>query len=472
MKTQKIISFLSEHKIVLAIMGLFFLFHFISITAPPLDTHAWRQADTAAVARNFAEESANIFYPRVDIRQEFSGITGMEFPLYNYTIFIVNKIFGYSHWIGRLISTIMGTIGIWFFYLLTKKVYNKTIAYYSSFVLAASPLFFYFSRNIQPDVTMVALSIISLYFAAKYSKTKVIWDYIYFLFFLSLSMLVKLPAIFIVPPALYLIYRNKTISLVEALLWIIVVLPNAAWYLHSNYLSTNFGLGNYYYEGLNLTKSLNMIETFDFWKHEFILRIASTVTTILGAILALFGLILVVIKKYYFVLLWLISIIIFLLLFSFKSYYHTYYSLPLTPVIALLAGVGIAFFVDRFLKSNLKYLIFLFIAAIIINLVVIVRPLYALNNQEYFDLENITSVSVPSNERVIVNGGPAPIMLYFSHRKGWTVENSQLTTETIDLFSKKGARYIIIDKDGGFVFHSNEEKIFDNDQFSIYRIGQ
>ena len=36
--------------------------------APLLDHHAWRQADTAAISRNFARERFNLFYPQVDSR--------------------------------------------------------------------------------------------------------------------------------------------------------------------------------------------------------------------------------------------------------------------------------------------------------------------------------------------------------------------------------------------------------------------
>ena len=70
---------------------LFALIHMPWITTPPIDEHNWRQTDTAAVARNFQFESSNIFLPRVDGRGQFSGITGMEFPAYNYILYVANQ---------------------------------------------------------------------------------------------------------------------------------------------------------------------------------------------------------------------------------------------------------------------------------------------------------------------------------------------------------------------------------------------
>ncbi len=66
-------------------------------------------------ARNFLEVDANIFYPRIDIAGEKTGITGMEFPLLNYIIFLQAKIFGYAHWYGRLINLIVSSVRLFIF---------------------------------------------------------------------------------------------------------------------------------------------------------------------------------------------------------------------------------------------------------------------------------------------------------------------------------------------------------------------
>ena len=103
-----------------------FLHRLASILQPPLEVaHNWRQTTVTMVARNFLEIDPNIFYPRVDMAGELSGITGMEFPLLNYLIYLVSLIFGYEHWYGRLINLIVSSVGIWCFYDLLKHALKK-----------------------------------------------------------------------------------------------------------------------------------------------------------------------------------------------------------------------------------------------------------------------------------------------------------------------------------------------------------
>lgn len=72
---------------------LLFIVRLIGISNPPLEVgHNWRQTTVTMVSRNFLEIDNNILYPRIDIAGEKTGITGMEFPLLNYTIYIVSKV--------------------------------------------------------------------------------------------------------------------------------------------------------------------------------------------------------------------------------------------------------------------------------------------------------------------------------------------------------------------------------------------
>ena len=93
---------------------LFFLLRLIGITQPPLEVaHNWRQTTVTMVSRNFYETDARIWLPKVDMAGEKSGITGMEFPLFNYLIYLMSLLFGYTHWYGRLINLVISSAGIW-----------------------------------------------------------------------------------------------------------------------------------------------------------------------------------------------------------------------------------------------------------------------------------------------------------------------------------------------------------------------
>ena len=79
------------------IIAIGFLVRVYKIDSPIADWHSWRQADTAAVTRNFVKEGFNPFYPKGD---DSSGIAEtpipnlgrfrfVEFPIYNIVVYPV-----------------------------------------------------------------------------------------------------------------------------------------------------------------------------------------------------------------------------------------------------------------------------------------------------------------------------------------------------------------------------------------------
>ena len=151
---------------------LLFVLRLYGIWFPPLEVeHNWRQTTVTMVARNFLEIDSNILFPRVDMPGKLTGITGMEFPLLNYIIFIFAKIFGYQHWYGRLIVLIVSSFGTWYFYLLIKSIFDEKMAFIGGFLLLFS-LWFAYSRKIMPDTFASSLGLISVYYGFVFFKCK------------------------------------------------------------------------------------------------------------------------------------------------------------------------------------------------------------------------------------------------------------------------------------------------------------
>src|ERR1700738_4501513 len=74
------------------------------IDAAFADWHQYRQYDTAAVARNFAEESLNIFYPRVDWRGNSPGYVEVEFQAFTLPVALLYRVFGVHEWLARILN--------------------------------------------------------------------------------------------------------------------------------------------------------------------------------------------------------------------------------------------------------------------------------------------------------------------------------------------------------------------------------
>ena len=120
---------------------------------------------------------------------------------------------------------------------------------------------------------------------------------------------------------------------------------------------------------------------------------------------------------------------------------HNYYIIPFAPVMAFIA----AFSLSK-LKKKYQYLLLCVIAIEGIanqqnDFFIQDRNIYKL------ELEEITNKNIAKNDLIIINGGESPQHMYFSHRKGWTVESEKLNDMNfIDSLSTLGANILVIDK--------------------------
>src|SRR6478752_4255516 len=173
---------------------LFFIIRLFHITNPPLEvSHNWRQTTVTMVARNFYESGPAVLYPRIDIAGDKTGITGMEFPVLNYLIYLVSLVFGYDHWYGRLINLLVSSVGIYFFYKLIKKYVDAETAFLSAMVLLFS-IWFHFSRKIMPDTFSFSFMIIAVYYGTSYFEEKRLRHLALYGIFLLVAVLSKLPS--------------------------------------------------------------------------------------------------------------------------------------------------------------------------------------------------------------------------------------------------------------------------------------
>ena len=81
------------------------------IRSPLLDAHRWRQADTAAIARNLYEDRFNVFYPQVDWGGR-DGYVESEFPLVPALAAGLYEVFGPQDYLGRVVAMVFSTATI------------------------------------------------------------------------------------------------------------------------------------------------------------------------------------------------------------------------------------------------------------------------------------------------------------------------------------------------------------------------
>ncbi|MBT8326740.1 MAG: glycosyltransferase family 39 protein [Bacteroidia bacterium] len=446
-----------------------FVLRLIGITDAPLEAgHNWRQSLTNMVARNFLEIDANIFYPRIDMGGEKTGIMGSEFPLLNYLTYLVASVFGYAHWYGRLINLIFCTIGIFYFYKLIDKIFNKQTAFNATIILSMS-IWFSFSRKIMPDTFSIALVMIGLYYAYTYLKDGKKFHLILYFILTTLGILCKIPALSlfgVLAVTLFIkeIPMNRKLAVYGA--GIISFAIVCLWYFYwVPYLLDTYQYQLYHPRGLReglmeLKDHIpQLLEKFYF----------NAFRSFIATAFFLAG-IYFIIKSDRKMVKWGLSIItvvfiVFIIKTGLVFAVHSYYVIPFTPIMALLAGYALTKIPLRY-----QYLILMFIS--VENIANNQHDFFIDDDQKYkLELEDRTAAFIPKGDLIVINGGQSPQDMYFTHKKGWTVYNENvIDSQFMDSLKTKGAAYLIID------FHRLDQKfpqyeaVYVDEHYGIYKL--
>jgi 4-amino-4-deoxy-L-arabinose transferase-like glycosyltransferase len=456
--------------IVLAILRLY------NITLPPLEfQHAWRQADGLMIARNFYETDSNIFYPRVDIAGDKTGITGPEFPLLYYLMYLLSLVFSYQPWYGRLIVLIVSTLGSFYFYKSVKKFFGETTAFNATIILTASYWFSY-SRKVFPDCFAAGLCLMALYFVLSYLEHGKLSHLILYLVLGSLGCLSKIsfaPTLAVLAlPIFYGQYpkKRKTWTLACST---VIILSLVGWYfVWVPYLNETFGYGDHFTMGCPLL-SQGWEEIKQNWT-AILRRLYIVPLKYLGFMIFLASVIYAVYKKQWTIFFLFFIPYLFFLFIILKTgkniVMDQYYILAAIPAMALISGYGLA------QLANKKIMLALLAATAIENIgdqVNDFRP-HKINIQ-FQNLEAIVDSVSNRDDLFVINSTPhCPTVMYFAHRKGWTVKHLEIgDPNLLEELKKRNCKYALVCKkmygfDNDIIL--DLPQVFESDDFRIYSL--
>jgi len=121
---------------------------------------------------------------------------------------------------------------------------------------------------------------------------------------------------------------------------------------------------------------------------------------------------------------------------------HAYYTIGFVPVMAAVAGHGLSNIGKRGLKIG-------FLCLIIIECLANQQhDFFIKDSQRYkLDLEAVADSVSDRNDLIIYAGGLNPQPLYFTHRKGWPLENEKLENRVLlDSLADLGATNLFVDR--------------------------
>ena len=450
---------------------VFFMMRMYGITLPPAEVgHAWRQVTVNMVARNFYETDPNIFFPRVDFAGEKTGITGMEFPLLNYLIYLVSLLAGFDHWYGRLINLAVTSAGLYFFFLLLRKFLGEKIAFYSTLVLLSS-IWFNYARKIMPDTFSMALVFMGMYMAVRYLEQGKWFRLLTFGILVTLGVLSKLPSLCILPvlafPLLDQSYpaKRRWGIMAAGLAGAVAV---SVWYFYwVPYLVREFGFWHFY-----------MGNSFSQGWHEILDHLPdaaknfyfSSLYSYAGFAAFLAGILLAFMKKEKrisrtFLLLTLVFIV-FIIKAGFNFPHHNYYIIPYVPVMAMVTGYLVSQINIRWVRTGL---IVILMTEGIINQQhdFRIKP----ENRYLLELEAKADQVSHRIDLIVINGGISPVDIYFTHRRGWTCQNDDLFIgKALQDAISRGCRYFFLNRNriGGDVPELPYRVVLDDKDIRVY----
>lgn len=423
---------------------LFFVIRLYGITQPPLEiAHNWRQTTVTMVARNFYETDNNIFQPRIDIGGHLSGITGMEFPVLNYLIYLWSLFFGYDHWYGRLINLFVSSIGIISYYDIVRRLRNHKLALYAGLILLSS-LWFTYSRKIMPDTFSVALVIIGTQQAVIYLlKGANNWRLALFFLLTAFGLLSKLPAIAALALLPFLLLQKEyalRLRIHVGVAGVFAVIPACFWYFwYIPYLNETFHLVHFF---IGKPMSVAVQEILGQWQPAFA-QFYETAMRYSGFVVFVAGLIISVRKDKHMSLFGLVSLVMFLILIlkaGDNFVRHSYYMIPFIPVMAVFAALALV-------NIQSEKLAVVLLALIMIEGILNQQHDFRLKEKDLplLNLEAVLADYSAADELVAINSGEYPTPMYFAHRKGWVCSNQMLSdTNYVNGLSDNGLKTIII----------------------------
>ena len=311
--------------------------------SPLFDLHAWRQADTAAIARNFVNERFNPLYPQIDYRGgQPTGYVETGFELYAFAVAAIARLVGFSTEIGRLLSACLFPFATLLLYRFIADRYGTAVALTGAGVYALGlPLTMYVDRAFMNESLLTLLSIAALRSAQLYLRHKT-WRPL-------LSLLLTTALIAVIKPT-YLIVWGPVVALfleqyglravLRAELWAAAVLNlalMAAWFnhAHSLFLTTGltFGISDKLFDA-----NLLLSRTYFF---KISTRVVRDVLGPLGIALLFVGLWSMRRRRNLAEVAGVVAFAVYLVVVTVGNFHHNYYQLPIVPIGAVLIAIGI-----------------------------------------------------------------------------------------------------------------------------------
>lgn len=420
----------SQYLWLLLIILLGFILRLYKLDSPIADMHSWRQADTAAVTRNFIKLGFNPFLPRYD---DMSGVSDnpivnparfrfVEFPVYNIFVYPFYLLFGIADKYHRLVSVFFSLGSTAFIFLIVKRFISTGSALLSALVFAILPFNVFFSRTTLPEPTFICFALGMIYFMSGWiEKEKVRWG-VGGIIFTAIAFLIKPWAIFFFLPLLYLVLikKDKRFWIKFIILTFLALLPLVLWRLWILQQPEGIPASSWLMNG----DGIRFRPAFWWWIISE--RMGREILGVTGLALFVIGLISRPKNNNYFFHIWAISSFLFIIIFATGNVRHNYYQILLVPIASIFLAEGLL----QVFKGNKVFIprigaiplaLSLFCLTLLFDYKV-VKSFYNINDPNIVKAGKAADKILPKNAIVLAPYNGDTAFLYQTNRPGFAVE--------------------------------------------------
>ena len=424
--------------LLILILLLAFTLRLYRINNPIADWHAFRQADTASVTREYVKHGIDLLHPKY---QDLSNIQSGKDNLLGYRMVEFSLVNALTAWFliklpfldlvifSRLISVFFSLGTILALFYLVKNLSGTKAAFLAALTFAVLPYSVYYSRAILPEPAMLFFSTASLLFFYKYLYQSSHYPLAtcYLLLssvFLALALLLKPFVVFLLP--IYLIlalqkYKLKILSRYELILW--ALLSFLPFYLWREWIK-NFPSGIPASDWLfNSMDGLKIRLTPAWWRWIFYERLTKLFLGYFGVIFLLANLLIKKIRPDLLVYAaWWAGMISYFIIMAAGNVRHDYYQNLALPIICISVAMGVINLYKLIKNKNLaKILIILIYLLMLWFSWQQVKGYFNINHWEYIEAGQAADKILPPEAKVIAPAMGDTIFLFQTNRTGWPI---------------------------------------------------
>lgn len=441
--------------------------------APEIDEpHGWRQAETAHMARTFAEQGIDPLHPSVNWLGPDDTLV-LEFPLPQVAMALVYRALGREDLAAARAVTLVFFLGATLFlFLLARELFDVEVAFLAALAFCALPLGLYYSRSLHVDPAVVCFSHAAAYHALRGIEGRRLAPLAAASAWAVLAFLVKAPTAFALGVPLALLFatrfdRRVAVGLVLAALP--PLLAFAAWRAHAAAVNAaapdlSFVPGfaadfrKHVHGGEWYFGTLAMREDPGQWAL-LARRVRDEVAGPVGILFAALPLLLTPLaariwggRSLLFLWGWLAGIGLYLLAFFPLNVLHDYYQLPMLAPVALACAVGLALVRREWARWGPRAAWLLLAGAVAL----LVLSSGELARRQFFQvdaprLESGALVRAHTAADALLvasiegsNRTDDPRLLYHARRNGWSVPLGALDAALLDRLRALGASHALV----------------------------